>query len=159
MSKVAAARDDFKVVILDGGPAGCASALSLIAAGVEPESLLVVKASRFERDRIGKSIPPDTRSLFEALGVLPSFLAEAHEPCYGSASSWGSDELGSNDFLYNPYGNGWHLDRRRFDAWLADEVESRRAAVHKGYVSSMSSPGAPPTRCSRSASPAASASG
>lgn len=96
MTEVAATTGDFEVVILGGGPAGCASALSLLAQCLAPECLLVVEASRFERDRIGESIPPDTRRLFEALGVLSAFRTEAHEPCYGSASSWGSDELGYN---------------------------------------------------------------
>lgn len=122
----------FEVVILGGGPAGCATALSLLAQGVAPESLLVVEASHFERERIGESLSPDTRRLLDALGVLPAFLAQGHEPCYGSASSWGGDELGYNDFMFHPYGNGWHLDRRRFDAWLAAEVEVRGVALRTG---------------------------
>ncbi|MCB1037120.1 MAG: FAD-dependent oxidoreductase, partial [Acidobacteria bacterium] len=36
------------------------------------------------------------------------------------------DELGYNDFLFSPHGCGWHLDRRRFDAFLA------RAAAEAG---------------------------
>lgn len=120
------------VVILGGGPAGCASAFSLLAAGIGPERLLVVEASRFEKERIGESIPPDTRRLFDALGLLTAFNAEGHETCYGSASSWGDDQLGYNDFVFNPYGNGWHLDRRRFDAWLAGEVETRGVQLERG---------------------------
>jgi flavin-dependent dehydrogenase len=58
----------------------------------------------------------------EDLGVWEDFLKEDHEPCLGSCSSWGADELGYNDFLFNPLGNGWHLDRKRFDAFLARKV-------------------------------------
>lgn len=115
-------------MILGGGPAGCATALSLLASGFAPERIVLIEASRYERDRIGESIPPDTRGLFAELGVLAAFLGQAHEPNYGSASSWGADELGYNDFVFNPHGHGWHLDRRRFDAWLAAEVEARGVA-------------------------------
>ncbi|HEX6641737.1 MAG TPA: NAD(P)/FAD-dependent oxidoreductase, partial [Thermoanaerobaculia bacterium] len=45
-------------------------------------------------------------------------------PCLGSCSSWGADDLGFNDFLFHPLGTGWHLDRRRFDAMLLEEVRA-----------------------------------
>jgi flavin-dependent dehydrogenase len=121
-----------RVAILGGGPAGCATALSLIAAGFDPAEVMLFEASHYERDRIGESIPPDTRQLFAELGILESFLGQAHEPCHGSASSWGSDELGYNDFVFHPHGHGWHLDRRRFDAWLAAQVQARGVECRNG---------------------------
>lgn len=57
---------------------------------------------------------------------MREFVAADHQPCYGSSSSWGRAELGYNDFLLNPYGAGWHLDRERFDRMLLD------AAAHRG---------------------------
>ena len=129
---MAARAQGIDVLVLGGGAAGCATALSLVGRGLDPSRVLVAEASEFERERIGESIPPDTGQLFEALGVLRSFQAQGHESCLGSASSWGDDELGFNDFVYNPHGSGWHLDRRRFDAWLADEVERRGVCVRRG---------------------------
>lgn len=120
------------MVILGGGPAGCATALGLLAAGLEPAAIVLIEASRYMQDRIGESIPPDSRRLLAELGVLDAFLREGHEPSHGSASSWGSDELGYNDFVFNPYGHGWHLDRRRFDAWLAAEVQARGVEIRVG---------------------------
>ena len=122
--------DDFDVVILGGGPAGCATALALVRHAIS--RVLVVEAGRYEAIRIGESIPPDIRLVLEELGVWEGFLTENHEPCLGSCSSWGADELGYNDFLFNPLGNGWHLDRRRFDAFLAREVSKRGAALVTG---------------------------
>jgi flavin-dependent dehydrogenase len=118
------------VAIAGGGPAGCATALALVRGGVTNVLLADVAARRAAR-RIGESIPPDTRRLLHRLGVLERFLADAHEPCLGSCSSWGTDDLGYNDFLFNPLGTGWHLDRQRFDAMLLDGVRAAGVDVRQ----------------------------
>ena len=110
----------YQVAVLGGGPAGSAAALALRRHGID--GVLLVEASDYTPVRIGESIPPESRLLLERLGVWQGFLAEGHEPCLGSCSVWGGDEPGYNDFLLNPHGNGWHLDRRRFDAWLARQA-------------------------------------
>ena len=120
-----------KVAVLGGGPAGSATALRLGQLGVS--NVLLAEASCFEAERIGESLPPDTRKLLGRLGVLEPFLAEGHETCAGSCSSWGNRELGWNDFLVHPYGRGWHLDRRRFDAFLARQAEKQGARLRKGW--------------------------
>jgi flavin-dependent dehydrogenase len=120
----------FDVVILGGGPAGCATALAL--AGLGEFRVLVVERGHHDAVRVGESIPPDTRIVLEQLGIWDAFLKECHEPCLGSCSSWGADELGYNDFLFNPMGNGWHLDRRRFDGFLARQVEERGIELWTG---------------------------
>ncbi len=117
----------FQVCILGGGPAGCATALALSRRGIGP--VLLVESGGYERPRVGESIPPDTRLLLEQLGVWERFQAEGHEPCLGNRSWWGGERIGHNDFLFNPYGNGWHLDRTRFDRFLADEAARRGVEV------------------------------
>jgi flavin-dependent dehydrogenase len=125
-----AATEPFDVVILGGGPAGCATALAL--AGLGTFRVLVVERGHHNAVRVGESIPPDTRIVLEQLGIWDAFLKECHEPCLGSCASWGGDELGYNDFLFNPMGNGWHLDRRRFDGFLARHVEERGIELRTG---------------------------
>ena len=71
---------------------------------------------------VGETLPPETRLLLDQLGVWDGFVHDRHEACLGSCSSWGSDVLGFNDFLLNPYGSGWHLDRGRFNALLRRSV-------------------------------------
>jgi flavin-dependent dehydrogenase len=62
------------------------------------------------------------------MGILASFEAEPHSPYYGNRSSWGSPQWSETDFLRDPDGHGWHLDRPRFEAWL------RRTAVERSSV-------------------------
>jgi flavin-dependent dehydrogenase len=120
----------YDVIVLGGGPAGCATALALRQHGVS--SILVVESSRYDVSPIGESVPPDTRIVLEQLGIWEAFLNEKHESCLGSCSSWGANRLGYNDFLFNPYGNGWHLDRSRFDSFLARKAEGCGAEVCAG---------------------------
>ncbi|HMB93630.1 MAG TPA: FAD-dependent monooxygenase [Rhodothermales bacterium] len=121
------AEADYRVVIIGGGPAGCAAALTLANRGVD--DVLLIEARTYEMVRVGESIPPDTRLLFAQLGLLEAFLKEGHDVCYGSFASWGSDEPGYNDFLFNPHGTGWHLDRRRFDAFLMRQAADRGTEI------------------------------
>jgi flavin-dependent dehydrogenase len=107
----------FDVAIVGGGTAGCAAALSMRRCGVA--RVVIIEAAAVRGRRIGESIPPDTGAVLTSLGLWPDFLIEAHQPCRGSCSAWGSAKLGFNDFLFNPHGCGWHLDRPRFDNWLA----------------------------------------
>src|SRR3954452_14772109 len=106
---------DFDVVIVGGGPAGCATALAL----AERRSLrvLLVEAGRYQTARVGESIPPDTSAVLQALGIWHDFVREGHAPCLGSCSSWGDVALVYNYFLFNPLGYGLHLERQRFDAF------------------------------------------
>lgn len=119
------------VVVIGAGPAGSATALRLRRHGVD--RVLLADAGGFDGFRIGESIPPDTGLLLAELDLLPGFLAQGHERCLGSCSSWGDDGLGYNDFVTNPHGHGWHLDRSRFDAFLAHQAAERGARLELGW--------------------------
>lgn len=104
------------VAVLGSGPAGCATALALRRKGVS--RVCVVDPGCSANMHLGETLPPETRLVLDELGLWDGFVGEGHEACLGSCSSWGSDALGYSDFVLNPYGRGWHLDRRRFDAFL-----------------------------------------
>ena len=117
-------------MVLGGGPAGCAAAIALRRSG--GGTVVVVEGGDYGAERIGESIPPDSRQLLARLGLIEAFLAQGHEPCYGSCSSWGTETLGFNDFAFNPNGAGFHLDRRRFDLLLARRAREVGAHVVTG---------------------------
>jgi flavin-dependent dehydrogenase len=92
----------------------------------------IVESSPVVRRQVGETIPPDTRLLLARLGLWDQFVEEGHAPCLGSCSSWDSDRLGYNDFVVNPYGAGWHLDRDRFDAFLRGQATAAGATIITG---------------------------
>lgn len=119
------------VAIIGGGVAGCATAISLSARGVT--DMVVVDVGEPPAFRVGETIPPPTGLILRRLGLWDGFVAQNHAPCPGSAASWGKDELGRNDFVFDPHGHGWHLDRARFDAMVAERAAARGAPFHRGW--------------------------
>ncbi len=116
----------FDVAVIGGGPTGTATAIALGRAG---RSVAVLERSRYEGVRIGEILPPVARSPLVDLGVWDRFITEGHASSPGILSAWGQDEPYDNHFIFNPYGHGWHLDRRRFDAMLALAAEEAGANV------------------------------
>ena len=120
------------VVVIGSGPAGCATALALLREGIS--RICIIDSANSGGVAVGETLPPEVRIVLKELGVWDNFLADGHEPCLGSCSAWGSDRLGYNDFLLNPHGPGWHIDRRQFDTFLLSNVASQGIIIHKGQV-------------------------
>ncbi len=113
--------------------AGCATARALCRAGLG--RVVVVEAHDPPRSRPvgGETLPPDALQLLRLLGLADAFLAEAHLASPGSAACWGSPALGRNDHFLHPLGRGWHLDRPRFDRWMAAAARSAGARWIGGH--------------------------
>ncbi|HKQ51423.1 MAG TPA: NAD(P)/FAD-dependent oxidoreductase, partial [Pyrinomonadaceae bacterium] len=66
----------------------------------------------------------------DQLGVLQSFEDERHRPAHSATASWGHPHLSENHFIYSARGAGWHLERVRFDAFLARRAAERGVEVY-----------------------------
>lgn len=107
---------------MGGGPAGAAAAITVRQRA--DVGVLLLEAGDYRAERVGESVPPDVCQPLHRLGAWDEFRRAGHDPCPGSASCWGSGRPGYNDFILNPYGHAWHLDRRRFDRMLAERARA-----------------------------------
>jgi flavin-dependent dehydrogenase len=114
-----------EVLIVGGGPAGATAALNLAPL----RTVAVVERSAAPAPRIGESLPAAARRLFRDMGLLESFLAEGHAPCFGNRSVWGDPQPREIDALRDAGGHGWHLDRVRFEQWLRDAAVASGAGI------------------------------
>jgi flavin-dependent dehydrogenase len=119
----------FDIVINGAGVSGCALAIASARAGY---SVLMLERALSPAGQPGESLPPEARVPLAALGVWEGFLADGHRPALGNRAVWGADVDRCKDFLFNPYGNGWHIDRYRFDVMLQRAAEAAGAVMHCG---------------------------
>ncbi|PKG41476.1 FAD-dependent monooxygenase [Psychroflexus sp. MES1-P1E] len=118
----------YDVVIIGGGPAGLSAAISLLQK--QELSVLVIEGQAIGDELIGENCPPNTILLLKQLRVAKAFYKGNHAPCPGYASVWGRADVGYNDFIVNPLGPSWRLDRKAFDSMLADEARRLSAQIH-----------------------------
>lgn len=117
----------FDVVILGGGPAGTSAAISLLQKGY---SVAVIEKTSYSANRIGETVPPQIKGLFTELQINDEILnLNHHLPSYANQSAWGNASVVQNNFFFNPFGNGWHLNRLKFDNQLIEQTEKSGAKV------------------------------
>jgi hypothetical protein len=68
--------------------------------------------------KVGEALPPRARVVLTDLGVWKRFAGGDHLRCYGNRSAWGTSRLRDYDFILDPHGCGWQVDRADFDAML-----------------------------------------
>jgi len=112
-----------RIVIIGGGPAGATVASMLARNGL---AVQVWEARRGPAIKVGECLPPSVNPLLEHLGLVERLRGGNHIASYGSRSVWGSPVPVDRDFIFGTNGNGWHLDRFKFEESLA------HAAVEAG---------------------------
>ncbi|MER0170154.1 MAG: FAD-binding protein [Nitrosomonas sp.] len=124
------------VIVLGGGVAGCATALALQRQGMTTVNL---ERTAKETTRVGEHLTPDARPLLSQLGLWESFCSDEHLPSPGVRASWGDASIYEREYIVNPYGNGWNLDRIRFDTLLATAVIATGGTIfHNAQINTIS---------------------
>ncbi|NET32685.1 MAG: NAD(P)/FAD-dependent oxidoreductase [Cyanothece sp. SIO1E1] len=113
------------VLVAGAGPAGALAAFVLARAGWQ---VLLIDEIWMDKYKVGESLLGAARQILQSLDLLSILESGSHLLNYGNVSAWGTDQLVANDFINDPRGLGWHLDRVEFDESL------RLAACYAGAV-------------------------
>lgn len=116
-------RKMYDVVIVGGGPAGMATALTLKSRGLNS---LVVESEMLPNGKTGECIPPTAMPLLKKLGLEKLVLNPQHQKYLGVRSRWGSDTVDEKLFLTSKFQEGFLLDRPFF------ECQFKTMIVNKG---------------------------
>jgi flavin-dependent dehydrogenase len=103
------------VVVAGAGPAGAVAAYVLAQRG---RRVLLADACDAGSLKIGEALPGAAVRLLRSIDLPAPSRDGPHTPIGGNLSSWNSDQLVATDFIREPDGPGWRLDRLRFDANL-----------------------------------------
>lgn len=115
------------VLIVGAGPAGAAAALTFTRyTGL---SVLLVDRSGEPGLALGELVTPGVLPLLDFIGVPEALTGDGHDPAQGVAAAWSTPQPLPRDFLFGARGQGWHVDRKRFNRRLAVEAQRRGATV------------------------------
>ncbi|MCF4129934.1 NAD(P)/FAD-dependent oxidoreductase [Methylobacterium sp. SyP6R] len=117
---------EWDAIVVGAGPAGSTAAHGLARGGWRV--LLLDRPA--SGPTIGEALPAAAGRLLAACGLPLPNPAGGHRPLAGTLSAWGSDALEATDFLRDPDGPGWLLDRARFDADLRAAAREAGAVLH-----------------------------
>lgn len=107
------------VVVVGGGPAGCAFAVTAARAG---HAVTLLDDGRRPATWPGEALPAGGGELIDS--VFGVGLLDGHAVAHGTRAAWGCDDLVAHDFMAHWAGHGWHLDREAFDAALRERTRA-----------------------------------
>jgi flavin-dependent dehydrogenase len=117
-------------VVLGGGPAGSAAALTLLR--YSGFRVTLIESTGISQQRIGEVVSPAMASLLAYLGVDGKAFLQDHLSAHEHIATWGSDVVSHRNSIHSLLGSGWHLDRNAFDTGLLREVECAGGEVNRG---------------------------
>ncbi|KFE62107.1 FAD-dependent oxidoreductase [Hyalangium minutum] len=114
-------RSSYDVVVVGGGVAGLSAALTLVRAGV---SVCVLERTDYSPWRPGETLSPVAFAELRQLLAPEPLETDGFLESHGLEATWGSEQPQHHSFLTNPYGSGWHVERRHLDGLLASHARS-----------------------------------
>jgi flavin-dependent dehydrogenase len=129
----ATASASYDVVIAGAGPAGAVAAHVLARAG---KRVLLADVPSEGAFKIGEALPGAALRLLRDLGLPVPTAGGPHTPIGGNLFSWGGEHLEATDFLNDLDGQGWRLDRPRFDADLRHSALASGAHFQPALITS-----------------------
>ncbi|MGO4486543.1 FAD-dependent oxidoreductase [Rhizobium ruizarguesonis] len=119
------------IVVIGGGPAGAAAALTLRRHAPHLRVVLF-DAGRHELAKPGEILPAAAQGLLRQLGVWAPFLAAGFVESRAVISSWGNEALDERPSIFSAHGAGWQLDRARFDRLMVQAASDAGVEVRLG---------------------------
>jgi flavin-dependent dehydrogenase len=121
------------VVIIGGGPSGCAAATILAEHG---HNVVVLEREKFPRYHIGESLIPFTYPALERLGLVPLMKDSAFIKKYSVQFVSPSGRASQPFYFYNRYdretiAQTWQVLRSEFDQILMDKARTKGADVRE----------------------------
>jgi flavin-dependent dehydrogenase len=117
------------VMIIGGGPAGAVAARVLAEHG---RSVVVMEASSGPAAKPGEGLAPEAAPIVARLGLRAALAPGAGiaRPCLGIRSAQNSAAARYRDYAFEPFGLGWLIDRKAFEARLAADACSAGVTWH-----------------------------
>ena len=120
--------DAADVAVVGAGPAGATAAFRLARAG-RSVLLLDPRLGGRASPKPGDALAGAALRVLRTCGLPLPGESAAHRPIGGSISIWGAPEPVYRDFLAEPDGPGWRLDRGVFEADLVAAAAAKGACV------------------------------
>jgi flavin-dependent dehydrogenase len=118
-------------IVAGAGPAGAVAAFILSRSG---HRVLLADMPGPPAYKIGEALPGAAERLLRSLDLPAPATGGPHTPIGGNLSSWNSEALVATDFIRDPSGPGWRLDRVRFDADLRAAAVGTGASLRSAHV-------------------------